>query len=169
MKNDTLHTIKSTGFKTPDTYFETLEDAIYSKMTEEILSSKIDSSGFKVPEDYFETFKSKVLNSIDQEDSTIVISLFSWKKVAFVSGIAASILLAFNLIFKNSNTLTFDTLETASIENYLIDEDLNAYDIAPYLSVSDLDKTNFIKNSINASDIEDYLLQNSDVEQLITD
>jgi hypothetical protein len=169
MKNEKLNTIKSTGFKTPDNYFESLEDCIYSKMLEDKLPSINDSSGFKVPEDYFDTLDYKVLNAIEIEESSKVVSLFNWKKVAYLSGIAASIILVFNLFIKNSNKLTFDNLETASIENYLLNEDLNAYDIAPYLGTDSLDSDDFIENTMNASDIEDYLLLNSDVEQLIID
>jgi hypothetical protein len=169
MKDKKLHNIKSTGFKTPDNYFETLDDAVFSKLAEENLSAQIDSSGFKVPKNYFETIDSKILSTLDKKEDSKVISLFSWKKVAYISGVAASLILAFNLVFNNTNELTFDTLETASIENYLLNEDLSAYEIAPYLGMTELNSDNFIDNTMNASDIEDYLLQNSDIEQLIID
>jgi hypothetical protein len=167
MKDHKLHNIKSTGFKTPDNYFETLDDAVFSKLAEENLSAQTNSSGFKVPENYFESIDSKILSTLDKKEDSKVISLFSWKKVAYISGVAASLILAFNLVFNNTNELTFDTLETASIENYLLNEDLSAYEIAPYLGMTELNSDNFIDNTMNASDIEDYLLQNSDIEQLI--
>lgn len=169
MKNNTLHNIKSTGFKTPDNYFESLDDAIYSKLAEDNLSSKINSNGFEVPEDYFETFDDKVLSAVNENDSTKVIPPFSWKKAAYISGIAASLVLVFNILFTDTDELTFDDLETVSIENYLLNEDLNAYEIAPYLGASELNSNDFVDTNIKASDIEDYLIQNSDVEQLITD
>ncbi len=169
MKNNKLHNIKSTGFKTPDNYFESLEDAIYSKLAEDTLSSKINSNGFEVPEDYFETFDDKVLSAVNENDSTKVIPPFSWKKISYISGIAASLVLIFNILFTDTDELTFDDLETASIENYLLNEDLNAYEIAPYLGASELDSNDFVDTNIKSSDIEDYLIQNSDVEQLITD
>lgn len=169
MKNNKIHNIKSTGFKTPDNYFESLEETIFSKLAEEKQSVKINSTGFKVPDNYFKTFDDKVLNAIDRDDSAKVVSLFNWKKVIYISGIAASLVLAFNLLFNHSDEFTFDDIETASIENYLIDEDLSAYEIAPYLGDSELDSDDFIDNNMNAADLEDYLIQNSDVEQLITD
>ena len=169
MENNKLHNIKSTGFKTPDNYFESLDDAIFSKLAEDNLSAKIDSSGFKVPEGYFETIDAKILSAIDEKADSKVISMFSWKKVGYISGIAASLVLAFNFLFTNTNDLTFDDLETASIENYLLNEDLSAYEIAPYLGLTELNSDNFIDNTMNASDIEDYLLHNSDIEQLIID
>lgn len=169
MENENLHNIKSTGYKTPDNYFEALEDTIFSKLAEENISSIVHSTGFKVPGSYFESLDSKILNAVEEKDTTKVISLFSWKKIAYISGIAASLILAFNLFFTNSNQLTFDDLETASIENYLMNEDLNTYDIAPYLGTNEMNSEDFVENTLNASDIEDYLLQNSDVEHLITD
>ncbi|MEZ4802458.1 MAG: hypothetical protein R2797_06765 [Gelidibacter sp.] len=169
MKSKNLHTIKSTGYKTPDDYFEALEDAVFSKLNEERIASKVGSHGFKVPDNYFETLGSEILTVLNEKKSTKIISMFSWKTVASVSGIAASFILAFNLLYSNQNGLTFDDLETASIENYLMNEDMNAYDIAPYFNAEEMNSEDFVENTINASDIEDYLLQNSDVEHLITD
>ncbi|MGJ8593438.1 MAG: hypothetical protein ACSHXF_12880 [Aquaticitalea sp.] len=169
MKNEQLHNIKSSGFKIPDNYFESLEDAVFSRLSEDHLDSKVSSSGFEVPDDYFETFDSKVLNAIPKNESAKVISIFSWRNVSYISGIAASLVLAFNIFFNNSNQLSIDNLETASIESYLMDEDLSAYDIAPYLNLSEFESDNFVENTMTASDIEDYLIQNSDVEQLIID
>lgn len=169
MKRNNLHNIKSTGYKTPEDYFDSLEDAIFSKLSVDHISSKFHTTGFKVPESYFETLDAKILKNVSKNRSASVIPIFNWKKVAYLSGIAASLVLAFNIFFNNSNSLTFDDLETASIENYLMNEDLNADDIAPYMSTNELNAANFVETKINTSDIEDYLLQNSDVEHLITD
>lgn len=169
MKNKQLHNIKSTGFKTPDNYFESFDESLFLKLSENELTSNIDSSGFKVPDNYFETFDDKVKKAIDKNEAKNVFSLVNWKRLGYISGIAASIVLVFNLLLAKTNDLTFDDLETASIENYLINEELNAYEIAPYLGSSELDSDDFIDNNMKASDIEAYLLQNSDVEHLITD
>ncbi len=169
MEDNKLHNIKSSGFKTPDNYFESLDDAIFSRLAEDNLSAKIDSSGFKVPENYFETIDAKIWGTLHKREDSKVISLFSWKKAAYISGVAASLVVAFNLLFTNANDFTFDDLETASIENYLLTEDLSAYELVPYLSMTELNSDNFIDSTMHASDIEDYLLQNSDIEQLITD
>lgn len=169
MKNKSLNNIQSTGFKTPPNYFESLDNTIFSKLDADNHLGDISASGFKVPDTYFESFDDTILNALKIEDDAKVIPLYSWKKVAYISGIAASIVLAFNLLFNQSNTVTFDNLETASIEDYLIGEDLSAYDIAPYLNPLDMNSDNFVENTINDLTLEDYLLQNSDVEHLITD
>lgn len=169
MKDKNLNHIKSSGFKVPDQYFQSLDDVILSNVSEDNISGKFSSSGFEVPEGYFESLDSKILSSIEDKDHSKVISIFSWKKAAYISGIAASLIIAFNLFFNNSINVSFDTLETASIQNYLINEDLNAYDLAPYLSTNELESDSFVDNKMNTSDIEEYLLQNSDVEHLILD
>lgn len=157
------------GFKTPDHYFGSLDAAIFSRMEEANLSSKIDCSGFKVPDGYFENLDGKIFGSIEKEETSKIASLFSWKKAAYLTGIAASVILIFNILSNTSDELTFEDLETASIESYLMNEDLNAYDIAPYLGSNEINPDDFVKTTIKTSDIEDYLLQNSDVESLITD
>ncbi len=167
MKNKNLHNIKSTGFKIPENYFEKIEDDIFLRLAEEKLSANIGSGGFMVPKDYFETLDAKILMGIQEKERSKVIALFDWKKIAYLSGMAASLILAFSLLFTNSNNLGFDDLETASIENYLLNENFNAYEIVPLLGVTELNSYDFMDKSMNASDIEDYLLQNSDVEQLI--
>ncbi len=169
MKSKKLNNIKSSGYKTPDHYFESLEDTIFSRLAENRLSTKIKSSGFNAPDDYFESLDAKVLNALDRKDESKVILLFNWKKAAYISGFAASLIIAINLLLDNSADFTFDDLETASIQNYLLDEDLNAYDMVPYLGNTTLDTGDFIENRMNESEIEDYLFQNSDIEQLITD
>lgn len=169
MKKKSLHNIKSTGFKTPPNYFESLDSAIFVKLDADKHLENISTNGFKVPDTYFESFDDKVLNALKIGDSVKVIPLFGWKKAAYISGIAASIILVFNLLFNQTNAVTFEDLETANIEDYLIEEDLSAYEIAPYLNPLDMNSDNFVENTINHSSIEDYLLQNSDVEHLITD
>ncbi|MEZ4792988.1 MAG: hypothetical protein R2783_05875 [Gelidibacter sp.] len=169
MKKNNLNTNVPTGFKVPKDYFESLEDSVVSKLKAEQLSIEFNSSGFKVPNGYFETVDSKILNAIEGHNATKAIPLFGWKKLTYISGIAASILLMLNLLFESSERPVFDDLETASIETYLSQEDLNPYDIASYLNEDDLTKDTFIDKQLSEEAIEDYLLQNSDVEHLITD
>ena len=169
MKGHNLHNVKSTGYKVPEGYFESLDNVIFSKISEDTVQSKVTNTGFEVPHGYFDSLEQAILESVKEDQDTNVISLINWKKIVYISGIAACVLIVFNLLFSNSNDLTFSDIDTASIENYLENEDVNAYDIAPYLNTSEINSADFVENSINASEIEDYLLQNSDVEYLISD
>lgn len=169
MKNKNLKEIKSPGYKTPQNYFESVDSTIFTKLKEDKIIARPDSNAFKVPTDYFETLDGRIWSSLNKENTGKTIQLFSWKKVAYISGIAASFVLALNVLFNDDDTVTFGNIDTASIETYLMNEDINAYDMAPYLNTNEFNSENFVDTAINAADIEDYLLQNSDVERLITD
>ncbi|MFD1163559.1 MULTISPECIES: hypothetical protein [Hwangdonia] len=167
MKNKNLHNIKSSGFKTPDNYFESFDDELLAKLKTSNKLDGIKTTGFKVPNDYFETIDDTILNAVKNQRDTKVISLFTWKKVAYASAVAASIILMFNLVFNTSEELTFDSLETASIENYLAEEDFTSYELATLLTEEELNSEAFTNTNITEDSLEDYLLDNADIEDLL--
>ena len=75
----------------------------------------------------------------------------------------------FNTVFNASETLTFDTLKTASIENYLFEEDFTTAELSALLTDDELYSGNFVKTNISESALEDYLLNNSNIEDLLID
>lgn len=166
MKNKKLHNIKSTGFKTPKDYFESFDDKIFSKLNTESQLDAIKETGFKVPDDYFESFNDTIFEKNLGETESKVIQLFSKRNLIYVSSIAAAILLLFNLsIFEI--TPTFDNLETETVENYIIDENISSYEIAALLSDEHIEEGIIIDYSINEDNIEEYLLNNADIEALM--
>ncbi|WP_034043996.1 hypothetical protein [Wocania ichthyoenteri] len=167
MKNNNLHNIKSSGFKTPGKYFESFDEILLTKLKnkDELKVSK--STGFKVPDDYFKTVDDKILSSLDNKEETKVISLFSWRKVAYASAVAASLILMFSITFNASEKLTFDSLETASIENYLVEEGFTTYELATLLTEEELSSETFINTNISEDLLEDYLLNNTNIEDLL--
>ena len=167
MKNNNLHNIKSSGFKTPDKYFESFDEILFAKLKDEDNLEINKSTGFKVPNDYFETVDDKILKAINNKEETKVISLFSWRKVAYASAVAASLILMFNIVFNSSEKLTFDSLETASIENYLAEEDFTSYELATLLTEDELNSEAFINTNITEDSLEDYLLNNANIEDLL--
>lgn len=164
MENKKLHSITSTGFKTPDNYFESFEAKLKERLTKKELIKDIDASGFKVPENYFNTLDDKILSQLI--DDKPVINFKSRQTFYYIAGIAASLVLMFN-IFYSSEAITINDLETASIENYLEEGDFTSYDLAVLLTESELNKTNFIDNEISENTIEDYLLNTIEIEDLI--
>jgi hypothetical protein len=163
MNKGKLNNIKNSGFKTPNNYFDGLEDSIMDQIN---LSEKITGTGFKTPDNYFETLEDKILVKVNHK--TKVIPLFSKRNLVYVVGIAAALILMFNLI-GNRNELTFDDLEMTSIENYLSEEDINAYELASLLTNDELITDNFIDSEVPSDILEEYLLQNSTIEDLITE
>ncbi|TNJ45234.1 hypothetical protein KFZ70_07050 [Tamlana fucoidanivorans] len=163
MKNKKLHHIKSTGFKIPEDYFESLESKVFSKTGQPSILSGHDS-GFTVPKQYFETIEQAVISRIEDKPATKVRSLFTKKAVFYASSIAATIILLLNLsIF--DKTPTFDTLTTETVEDYLIDENVSSYEIASLLLEEELE-TGMTLN-VDDDALEAYLLEHADIETLM--
>ncbi len=167
MKNNKLHNIKASGYKTPEHYFESFDDRLLDKLKENNTLNAIESTGFKVPGDYFETVNNKILSNLDNKDETKVVALFSWKKMGYASAVAASLILLFNVIFNTPEKVTYESLETASIENYLVEEDFTSYEFASLLTEEELNSEAFINTTISEESLEDYLLENANIEDLL--
>ncbi len=161
MKKDKLHNIKDLGFKTPENYFDGLEDSIMNQIK---LDKKIEDSGFKVPDNYFDSLDDKILKKVAHKPK--VISLLTKRNLFYAASIAAALVLMFS-INENNNELTFDDLEITSIENYLYDEDFDTYEIASLLTDEELSTDNFVDSQLSDELIENYLLQNATIEDLI--
>ena len=162
MKNEKLKHIKSTGFKTPNDYFESFEEKIFSKLNTESQLDSIKETGFKVPDGYFDSVNDEILNQKEPK----VIQLFSKRNLIYVSSIAAAILLLFNLSLLDKDP-TFDNLETETVENYIIDENITSYEIAALLTEKQIDEDITIEHNFNEDSIEAYLLDNADIESLM--
>jgi hypothetical protein len=121
--------------------------------------------GFKTPEGYFESLDERILQQLHKEEPK-VITLSLWKKVAFVSGIAASLAILLT-VFNTTEDVTFESLETASIENYIYEEHMNTYDIASFVNEDDLVIENFVTTPISDESLESYLLDNTTIENLM--
>jgi len=156
MKKENLHNIKQSGFKTPNAYFDTIEDQIMSQIS---LKNSSKNSGFKVPDNYFETIEDNILSKTKE---TKIFKLFNKKTIVTVASIAAMFVLFFNLNpFKTQ--VTFDNLDTDTVEAYILNEvELN--DISNLIETDQLSQTDFIDyngisidNYLDDIDLEDFL------------
>ena len=124
-------------------------------------------TGFATPEGYFEQFSEKLLANLPQEEKP-VISLFARKKKWFLA-VAAVLILGIMIPFLNKNSRESQSLDSASLENYL------AYQttISPDELVSLLDYKDIetIETDLNLDDatIENTLSANSYLENYITE
>lgn len=156
MKKENLNNIKQSGFKTPDNYFNTIEDQIMSQISLEEIGK---DSGFKTPDNYFDTIEDNILSKTKE---TKIIKLFNKKTIITVASIAAMFVLFFNLNpFKTQ--VTFDNLDTDTVEAYILNEvELN--DISNLIETDQLSQTDFIDyngisidNYLDDIDLEDFL------------
>ena len=164
MPKNKLHKIKNSGFKLPDDYINKLEDQIMGHI-------KIDeakTSGFNIPENYLDSLEDSILEKVSGKENTKVISLFDRKTLIYISGIAAAILLMFALgVFNNVDP--YSQLDNELVENYILAEDISSYEIASLMTDEELIEDNFIENEFIQENLEDYLLDNLDIEDLITE
>ncbi len=163
--SDKLKNIKNAGFKIPDNYFEGIEDAILNQ----IKLKNIEGSGFKVPDNYFESLEDTILNKISKNEKSKVINLFTRRNLMYVSSIAATLLLLFNLSVFHKKTASFETLETASLESYIMNEYIDSYEMASLLTNEDLVEENFIEHNFSEENMESYILNNVDLESYFSE
>jgi len=169
MKKENIHNITSSGFKTPANYFESLDAQILERIADKEIISGIDDPGFTVPKDYFDSVENIVLEKLVSETEQPVITLKSKRTLYYVAGIAASLVLLVSLVFNNTNdTLNINTIDTASIENYLYQEDYSNDDLANLFKTDYMSETDFIDINISDDYIEQYI-DNIDTEDLNLD
>ena len=163
MKKNKLNTIKKTGFKVPEDYFNNLEEQLLSATK---LRDKNPSSGFAFPDGYFENLEERIIQQVPEAEESKVISLFRNKYVLYVAGMAASILLLFNLSIFDHQT-SWEDIDTETAENYVINENIGAYEIASLLELEEIDETNFLELDIKEEQLETYLENNAEIETLL--
>jgi len=164
MKTNKIHNVTHSGLKVPKDYFDNLEDRF---MAEIKLNEASENSGFKAPEGYFETLENTILNKVSEKDNSKVIPLFSKKNLLYISSVAAAILLLFNLTITKTDT-SWDTLDADSVENYILDENVGAYDIATLLLDGEISEDAFASIEFTDDAMEGYFLENTSAEDLMT-
>ena len=161
-----IDNIKNPGFKTPDNYFDTVEDKLMNAIQQENNLIQVKESGFKTPSDYFDNLEDVILNKIDKKNTPKVIALFIKKNILYASSIAAAVLLLFNLSIFDKE-VTFDSLDLQTVENYIIDEGFDSYELAALFLEDDFSEADFIEQNITNETLENYLLDNLDIEEII--
>ncbi len=164
MSTNKLHNIKETGFKVPKDYFESFEDNFLNELK---LKEITTDSGFKVPDNYFDSLEDKITSAVNQEKEIKVVKLVTWRKAAYAAAIAASLVLMFNIYFNQKTPVTIDTIETASIENYILNEELETTEIASLFNEEDLSDVQLIHDGFSSESIENYIFDNVEIEDII--
>lgn len=164
MENKKLHSIKSTGFKTPNQYFESFDAKLKHRLAEKELINDIDTSGFEVPEHYFDSVDDKIIRKLKNDNA--VITLKSRQSFYYFAGIAASLLLLFAIYINYEST---DDISAEMVKTYFQDSELDSYELAQLLSDAELLEEDFIitETEYSEDNLEDYLLDNTDIEQLL--
>lgn len=147
MENKNLHNIKETGFKVPQNYFEAFEDTILNEVK---LKSIVSQSGLKIPKGYLDNF------NVSVKEETKVISIFNKKNIIFVSSIAAAIILFFSLNIFNTSTTTLDDIDTASVDDYILNE-TEISELTTLFQDSDLSEAQFIDYTLSDEALDSFI------------
>lgn len=125
------------------------------------------TSGFTTPEGYFDSFSDKVLTQLPKEEPK-VISIFSRRKIWYYTAAAVVVMMLSIPLYTNYFS-TSDEVDALALEDYITNHTTISEDeIANLLDQEDLEK---MKLDLNLEDeaVEDILLNNTDLEQYITD
>lgn len=125
------------------------------------------TSGFTTPEGYFDSFNAKLLNKLPKEEPK-VISIFSRRKTWYYAA-AAVVVMVLSVPIYNNFTTPSEDVDAIALEDYINNHATISNDeIANLLDAEDLEK---MKLELNLEDeaIEDILINNTDLEQYITD
>ena len=148
--------IKS-GFSAPENYFDSVEDSVFSKITEQSLSKE---SAFTAPKGYFNHFEDSLFTKINFPKKEIkVISLKSRLLKVIPAAAAASVLLFIGLnYFTFSNSVSFDSIPSEEIENWLDDSYINNASSTVNFVDADFKDSNVLEEvtSIKDEDILEY-------------
>jgi hypothetical protein len=164
VKKEKLHNIKSSGFKTPENYFNAFDDKLFERLNIKESIEGVNDSGFTTPKDYFESLEDKILNKLEDKP---VVKLNTRKTLYYVAGIAASLLLLL-AIFINTGSKTQE-LSAEMVETYFENSDLDSYELAELLVNADILEKDFtlVETEYNEENLESYLLENTDIETIL--
>lgn len=153
--------LKNAGFVVPNSYFESVESHVFLKLTNDI------------PTNYFKNVESKILTKLNIENNSEVKviklkTIFLKRLLPFA--VAASVLLFISLNFINkSDVITFDSLNTTNINNYLALEPdyTNGYNLGELLNDDDFTTLSNNFTPMEDSKLESYLNQ-INLDELMT-
>mgnify|MGYP000337523481 CR=1 FL=1 len=147
----------TSGFSTPENYFDTVEDVLFSKLIEQQLPNE---DGFKVSANYFNDLETSLYSKIDFPKKEIKVIPLRKRIIRYIPhAAAASVLLFFGLnYFSLTNTSSFEDVSSLDIENWIDNEyvDFNTFNIV--FVDSDFTENDLIEDeTISDEDLLDYL------------
>lgn len=150
-------TQNKSGFSTPENYFDSVEESVFSKMKEQSFSKE---NAFTAPKDYFNNFEDSLFANVNFPKKEVkVISLKSRLLKMIPVAAAASVLLFIGLnYFSFSDTTSFESISSEEIENWLDESYLNNSSSVNFVD-ADFKDINVLEEdtSIKDEDIFEYL------------
>ncbi len=125
------------------------------------------ATGFTVPENYFDDFSKKMQTRILEEKPSQKIFFLQAKNWAYAA--AAVLVIGISIPFFNNETTAVTTPDVAAIDNYISNEAVISEDeMIGFLDVKDIKKMS-VAFDIQTKDMEEELLNTTDLEQNLID
>jgi hypothetical protein len=154
----------NTPFKVPKSYFDTFENSLFEKLSENTTLPK--DEGFRIPKNYFENMDESLFQKLNTPKDVKIITLSRYKKLYYtIAAVAAAFLIFFSI--KNtilSPGITINTVASADIERYINNGylTLNSYDLAEIFAEDDFSDLTMATTKIEDDILIDYLSENVD-------
>ena len=149
---------KKSGFSIPKNYFNTTEDAIEAKLSEEKFTKE---KGFTIPDSYFKELENDILAKVSPTKKETKVISFKERILKFIPiAAAASVILFIGLnsfVFNKTEELTLDSLSDVDIEYWLDSNTINTNDVTVILQEDLLDEDDFYFATLEDENIEDYI------------
>ena len=159
MKLENKNTNHLSEFKIPKGYFNTIEDAVFEKLSEENL---LQNEGYEIPDNYFDTVEDAVFEKLNLPTKKEVKVLYLRNNIFKYAAVVAFIFMI-GYFFSNKKT-NFNDLAVSDIENYL-DENIDNLDLNSFTDNLNIDDSNWLQN-YNTNEIYNEL-ENSDIEVIL--
>lgn len=149
---------KNNPFKTPESYFQGFEDALFSEIKRFDEGKK---AGFSVPEGYFDNVENEILSKT-KVAQTKVIRLNPFKKWYYLAGPLAACFVVFLLIKNMVPSTSISSLEVAEIEQ-MINKGyiaVNSYELLSLYNDESLEGLSLTQEPVSDTELIDYLHDN---------
>lgn len=161
---------KRTGFKTPPSYFDALEDQIMNRIKLEQVA--IQKNPFTTPDNYFNSLEESLSKKTIQTTAGApkVISLNTQNFFKYAAGIAAVFLLVLSVYhFQNTQNITGEG-DFTSVTEYIESDriDITTYDLQELLS-DEFTEKGFPESDISQEELLEYLSYNIDETAFLND
>lgn len=147
----------TSGFSTPENYFDQVEDVLFSKLIEQQFPKE---NGFVVSENYFNDFEASLYATIDFPNKEIKVITLRKRIMRYIpTAAAASVLLFFGLnYFSLTNTSSFEDVSSTDIENWIDIEYVDFNTTNTIFVDSDFTENDLIEDeTLSDEDLLDYL------------
>ena len=166
--------INKPKFQLPDNYFEQFGEELQAQIAlEKALGGKV-STGFSTPEAYFEnrTWQVTPISNAEVQEtgekSSKVVSMFTRKTLWSGLSIAAIAIIVISVLNLTTDPTSFDTLDLADIENYMVNENLafTTDELAVLLSEDAINTLTENTAILDDEQLIEYLEESTDMYQI---